>query len=80
MAEMIFAFSSPCRQIMLLVGNLRLDSDELDTLDDLLLQRRSNQRQQVASMESCATRIALQEKLGLIERLLERVDEACAMI
>ena len=62
-----------------LARDLRLDSDELEGVADLLRAQKLKLKEDIAHPENAAHKIELQQKLGLLERLLERVTEACVM-
>ena len=62
-----------------LARDLRLDSDELEGVADLLRAQKRKLKEDIAHPENAAHTIELQQKLGLLERLLERVTEACVM-
>jgi hypothetical protein len=63
-----------------LVKDLRLDSDELEKVADLLREHKRDLKDELARLQDSALRLKLQQKLGLAERVLERVEEACAML
>jgi hypothetical protein len=62
-----------------LARDLRLDSDELEGVADLLRAQKHKLTESIAHPENAAQKIELQRKLGLLERVLERVTEACVM-
>ena len=62
-----------------LARDLRLDSDELEGVADLLRAQKRTLTEGIAHPENAAHKIELQQKLGLLERVLERVTEACVM-
>ncbi|MGA3055883.1 MAG: hypothetical protein ABSD63_16885 [Candidatus Korobacteraceae bacterium] len=62
-----------------LARDLRLDSDELEEVADLLRAQKRTLTEGIAQPENAAHKIELQQKLGVLERLLERVTEACVM-
>jgi hypothetical protein len=63
-----------------LARDLRLDSDELEQVADLLSEQKRNLKNEIARSQHSVLRIDLQLKLGLLERILQRVEEACAML
>jgi hypothetical protein len=63
----------------ILARDLRLDGDELEELGELLSAQRSKLTEQVARPENAARRTELQQKLMLLDRTRERVNEACVM-
>ena len=65
---------------MVLARDLCFDSDELERVATILAAHERSLKDAVA-LESNATRKAeTQQKLTLLERVLEKVDEACVMI
>ncbi len=62
-----------------LARDLRLDSDELEGVADLLRAQKPKLTESIAHAEDATRKIELLQKLGLLERLLERVTEACVM-
>ncbi|HEY4930044.1 MAG TPA: hypothetical protein VII23_00605 [Terriglobales bacterium] len=63
-----------------LVKDLQLDSDELEQAAGLLSEQKRDLRNEIARLQDSTLRLNLQRKLGLVERVLERVEEACAML
>jgi hypothetical protein len=63
-----------------LARDLRLDSDELDQVTDLLGEQKSDLKDEIAPLQNSTLRLKLQQKLRLVERILERIDEARAML
>jgi DNA-binding transcriptional MerR regulator len=63
-----------------LARDLRLDSDELEQVTDLFREQKCDLDDEIARMQNSAVRLKLQQKLGLVERILERVEEARAML
>jgi hypothetical protein len=63
-----------------LLRDLRLDSDELEQLADLLGAQRRDLKDEIALLQDPALHLNLQNKLGLLERILQRVEEAYAML
>ncbi len=64
----------------ILMGDLRLDTDELEQVADLLGDRKLYIRQEIARLPSSILLLNLEQKLKLVERILERVNEARAML
>jgi hypothetical protein len=65
---------------MVLVRDLRFDSDELERMAALLVAYESCIKGALARETNAGHKTELQRKLTLVERVLEKVDEACAMI
>ncbi|MGA2369159.1 MAG: hypothetical protein ACLPPV_16395 [Candidatus Korobacteraceae bacterium] len=63
-----------------LAHDLRLDSDELEQLAGLLTARKASLGDEIARQPNAAAKTGMQRKSALLEEVLERVDEACAMI
>ena len=63
----------------ILARDLRLDSDELEQLSELLRAERRKLAEQVAQQENVELKAQSQRRLGLLDRALERVSEACVM-
>jgi hypothetical protein len=63
-----------------LARDLRFDSDELELVADLLTAHKRSLGEEIARQPSAALNPPLQKKLARLERVLERVDEACVMI
>jgi HD superfamily phosphodiesterase len=62
-----------------LARDLRLDGDELEEVAVLLAEHQRDLKSEIARLQNSALRLRLQQKLGLVERVLERVDEARVM-
>jgi hypothetical protein len=62
-----------------LARDLRFDSEEFDEAARLLTERRALLRDQLASAPNAPIRAKLMRQLAMMERLLEKIDEACAM-
>jgi hypothetical protein len=65
---------------MVLARDLRFDSDELERMADLLAADEHRLKDMVAYEPNAGRRAEMQQKLALLERVLEKVDEACVMI
>jgi len=63
----------------ILARDMRLDSDELEQLSDLLNEQRRRLSEQIARAQNATLQAQLQQKLGLLDRAAERVTEACVM-
>ena len=63
-----------------LARDLKFDSDELECVADLLNGERRSLRDEIARESRAALKTELQKKLAVLEKALERVDEACVMI
>lgn len=63
----------------ILAKDLRLASDELVYLDDLLTSEKRKLAQEVGRPENAARQAELQQKLRVMARMLERIQEACVM-
>ncbi len=59
--------------------DLRFDSGELEQTADLLAGKKSSLKDEIARQPNAALKMELQRKLALLERVLERVNEACVM-
>jgi hypothetical protein len=64
----------------ILARDLRLDSDELEQVADLLSAQKRDLKDEVARLQDSALRLNLQSKLGLLERILQRVEGASARL
>lgn len=64
----------------ILMGDLRLDADELEQVADLLGDRKLYLTHEIARLPNSVFLLDLDHKLRLVERILERVNEARAMI
>jgi hypothetical protein len=67
-------------QNKVLMGDLRLDADELEQVADLLVDRKLYFSHEIARLPNCVLLLNLDQKLKLVERILERINEARAMI
>jgi len=63
----------------ILARDLRLDSDELEQLSDLLNRQRLRLTEQINRAQNAAQQAQLQKNLLLLDRVAERVNEACVM-
>ena len=62
-----------------LAHDLRLDADELEQTADLLAGKKLSLKDEIDRQPDAALKLGLQQKLALLERVLERVNEACVM-
>jgi len=62
-----------------LAHDLRLDSDELEQIADFLAARERSLKSEIVQETEPTHKDELQRRLGLLERVLERVNEACVM-
>jgi len=59
--------------------DLRFDSDELERTGELLAGKKHSLKDEISREPNLALKAELQLKLVLLERVLERVNEACVM-
>ncbi|MFZ3263134.1 MAG: hypothetical protein WA172_03975 [Terriglobales bacterium] len=59
--------------------DLRLDADELEQAAGLLAGKKTSLKDEIARQSDSALKAKLQGQLALLERVLERVNEACVM-
>jgi len=64
---------------MVLARDLRFDSDELDALSDLLAAERATLKADIAKECDGVSKGRMLSSLELLERVQERVNEACVM-
>ena len=64
---------------MVLARNLSFDTDEFQRLADVLAAEERRLKEEVSRQPSVAQKAGIQETLVLLERILEKVDEACVM-
>jgi hypothetical protein len=62
-----------------LARDLRLDAGELEQAADLLAGKKRSLRDEIARQPDGPLKMDLQLQLVLLERVLERVNEACVM-
>jgi hypothetical protein len=65
---------------MVLSRSVRFDCDELESLADLLASAKMSLRAAVLREAEGVRKAELQSRLTLLERVEEKVNEACAMI
>ena len=59
--------------------DLRFDAGELEQTADLLASKKCNMKDEIALQSNETGKADLQRRLALLERVLERVNEACVM-
>ncbi len=59
--------------------DLRLDSGELEQAGELLAAKKRNLHEEIEKQPNAALKTELERKLALLQRVLERVNEACVM-
>ncbi len=64
----------------ILAGDLRLDADELEQVADLLGDRKLYLAHEIARQPTSVLMCDLDDKLRHLEHILERINEACAML
>ncbi|HVP54857.1 MAG TPA: hypothetical protein VMU45_07670 [Candidatus Eisenbacteria bacterium] len=64
---------------MVLARDLRLDSDQLERAANVLAAAKRSMKEEISREPNASRRSGLQQKLALLERVQERVDEACVM-
>ena len=62
-----------------LARDLRFDSDQLEETADLLAAREHGLKHELAQETNSTRQAELQRRLALLERVLEKVNEACVM-
>jgi hypothetical protein len=62
-----------------LAHDLRFDSGELEQTADLLAGKKRSLEDEITRQPDAALKLELQRQLALLERVLERVNEACVM-
>ena len=63
----------------ILARDMRLDTDELDQIGELLDTQRCQLTEQIARGENAASQAELQRKVRRLDHILERISEACVM-
>ena len=63
----------------ILARDLRLDGSELEQAADLLAGKKRCLKDEIARQPDAPLKLELQRQLALLERVLERVNEACVM-
>jgi hypothetical protein len=59
--------------------DLRFDAGELEQTADLLASKKRSLKDEIVRQPNAVLKTELQRKLALLERVLERVNEACVM-
>ena len=62
-----------------MVRDLRFDAGELEQTAELLAGKKRSLKDEIAQQPNAAPKTELQRRLALLERVLERVNEACVM-
>jgi hypothetical protein len=62
-----------------LAHDLRFDSGELEQTAEILAGKKRSLKDEIARQPDAALKMELQRQLALLERVLERVNEACVM-
>jgi len=62
-----------------LARDLRLDADELEQVSELLTAHRRKLNEQISRSGDAALEMQIHRRLKLVDRTLEKVDEACVM-
>ena len=65
---------------MILARDLRFDSDELEAVADLLADEKRNLKDQISREQDGFRKSKLLATMAVLEKLQERVNEACVMI
>ena len=63
-----------------LARNMEFDSDELEQLADILAGEKRELKASIGLEVAAGKKAVLQAKLGRLERVLEKIDEVCAML
>ncbi len=63
----------------LMAHDLRLDAGELEDTAELLAEKKRSLRDEIARQPNPELKMELQRQLELLERVLDRVTEACFM-
>jgi hypothetical protein len=59
--------------------DFRFDAEELEQTADLLAGKKRSLKDEIAQQPNATLKTELQRQLALLERVLERVDQACVM-
>jgi len=59
--------------------DLRLDAAEFEQTAELLTAKKSGLKNEIARQSDAARKAELERKLAVLERVLDRVNEACVM-
>ena len=59
--------------------DLRFDSGELEQTADILAGKKRSHKDEIARQPDAALKLEMQRTLALLERVQERVNEACVM-
>ena len=83
LANLLMQRSSPQNEKLLemvLARDLRFDSDELEQVADILADEKQHLRDEIARDADGVCNCKVAGSLAALDRVLERVDEACVMI
>ena len=71
----------PYQELMnkVMARDLRLDAGELEQAASLLAGKKLSLKDEIAHQPDASLKLKLERKLALLERALERVNEACVM-
>lgn len=82
LADILLEQNSPDHEQILnkvLARDLRFDAGELEDTADLLIAKEIALKNEIAQQANTVVKEKLQPQLALLDRVLERVNEACAM-
>ncbi len=73
--------SAECSDLLnkVMAHDLRFDSLELEQTAELLTNKKRSLREEIAGQQDAKRKSDLERELALLERVLERVNEACVM-
>jgi hypothetical protein len=63
-----------------LARDLRFDASDLEEIADLLAAKSRRMKDEINRQSQAAPKLELQRQLALLERALDKVTEACAML
>jgi hypothetical protein len=63
-----------------LARDLRFDASDLEEIADLLAAKSRRMKDEINCQSQAAPKLELQRQLALLERALDKVTEACAML
>jgi len=71
-----------CEELLdrVLARDMEFDSDELEQLAEILAREKDTMNKVMAQLGSGSPNIPLQRKYARLERVLEKIDEVCAMV
>lgn len=82
LANVLLGQDSPqCGELLnkVMAHDLRFDSIELELTGELLAARKRSLKEEIAGQQDAARKSELERELALLNRVLERVNEACVM-